>query len=392
MRNRGCEPDIITFNSLMDICAKAAGYKSEGGPMDGGSGVPITTMTGYSVLQLISDEGLQPNVVTFATLMQLCAKCAARGRASVQDGLQVLDRARSAGVEPNLRVFNSLMDVVAKSASNGAADTLDGLSVLKRVRNVGLAPDTTTYNSLLEVYAHCASRGKATLSEALKILRSMRADGVCRDAVTYNTLMDLLAKETHSRGSARVAEGVGLIAVMKADSVEPQLQTYSALIDVCAKAAEHGIGDLGDADDVLEKMKEEGIMDLDKIICNSYLNCAKADGSAAALNAAEKILDIMPTEQRDSYTYSCIIGLLGKTGEVERARAMFEEAQAALPRLTSYVYNAAMSVELQQGCYDRVLDLWEEMKTRHINEDSVTLKHIEVAQEAIGDNRFGASL
>jgi len=80
MRNRGCEPDIITFNSLMDICAKAAGYKSEGGPMDGGSGVPITTMTGYSVLQLISDEGLQPNVVTFATLMQLCAKCAARGR------------------------------------------------------------------------------------------------------------------------------------------------------------------------------------------------------------------------------------------------------------------------------------------------------------------------
>lgn len=130
---------------------------------------------------------------------------------------------------------------------------------------------------------------------------------------------------------------------MKADGVRPDLQTYSTLIDICAKvsdsvlikqnylheiteltlpqATEHGVADLSDADKVLETMKEEGILDLDKgegtllsyksclevvkvnsipyraVICNSYLNCAKADGSSAALVAAEKILDIMPMEQ-----------------------------------------------------------------------------------------------
>ena len=33
------------------------------------------------------------------------------------------------------------------------------------------------------------------------------------------------------------------------------------------------------------------------VICNSYLNCAKADGSPAALVAADKILDIMPLNE-----------------------------------------------------------------------------------------------
>lgn len=80
---------------------------------------------------------------------------------------------------------------------------------------------------------------------------------------------------------------------------------------------------------------------------------------------------------------------------------MFEEARMNLPRLTVYVYNAAMSVHSQQGVkkhlflqtlqqgltqtpgnYGEVLELWQRMRSEHIKEDAVTLLHIKVAQDA----------
>ncbi len=65
MKAAGLRPDIITYNALLDICAKAAGKRTSGDE------VPVTPMTGYSVLKLIEDDGLTPTVVTFTALMQV---------------------------------------------------------------------------------------------------------------------------------------------------------------------------------------------------------------------------------------------------------------------------------------------------------------------------------
>lgn len=68
MKAAGLRPDIITYNTLMDICAKAAGKRTSGDE------IPVTPMTGYSVLKLIEDDGLTPTVVTFTSLMQVFAR------------------------------------------------------------------------------------------------------------------------------------------------------------------------------------------------------------------------------------------------------------------------------------------------------------------------------
>eukprot|EP00281_Chroomonas_sp_CCMP1168_P015260 CAMPEP_0206213794 /NCGR_PEP_ID=MMETSP0047_2-20121206/1310_1 /ASSEMBLY_ACC=CAM_ASM_000192 /TAXON_ID=195065 /ORGANISM="Chroomonas mesostigmatica_cf, Strain CCMP1168" /LENGTH=300 /DNA_ID=CAMNT_0053635963 /DNA_START=63 /DNA_END=965 /DNA_ORIENTATION=- len=299
---------------------------------------------------------------------------------------------KKARVAANLYLYNGLMDVVAKSAASGEADLLDGRSVIKRMRNDGLVPDTVSYNILLETCANCALKGKATLKDGLAVIQSMRTDNVPRDAITYNTLLDLLSKETSARAASRVAEGRSLLSVMRADKVQPDLYTFSALIDVCAKAAEHGLADINDADGVLALIKESGIVELDKVICNAYLNCAKADGSEGALDASEKMLEIMPQDQRDSYTYSCMISLYGKTGKLKKAREMFVESRANLPKANAYVYNAMMGAEAAQGNFEEVLELWGDMKAKRIRGDDVTESLVGDAGDALNRSPYGPSL
>jgi len=63
MRAEGVRPDAVTFNSLLHVCAMSAVTPGVVSRADtpGVERVPVTPMTGYSVLQLMVDEGLSPN-------------------------------------------------------------------------------------------------------------------------------------------------------------------------------------------------------------------------------------------------------------------------------------------------------------------------------------------
>jgi hypothetical protein len=54
---------------------------------------------------------------------------------------------------------------------------------------------------------------------------------------------------------------------------------------------------------------------------------AKADGSLEALLAAVELFSLMPRRQRDSYTYTVVMGLLGWAGRPGWALGGLEDAQ-----------------------------------------------------------------
>ena len=209
-------------------------------------------MTGYSVLKLIKDEGLQANSVTYATLMQLCAKCAGRGRyttyptqrshvvtlcnlssldsdfldhcvhrASVQDGLQVLDRARASKVELNIWVYNSLMDLVAKSSrcvheircgSKGRAAPNYmipvSLSFFFVVNFFIFVPDINHLSS--PIHSLAISLGQADSLDGLAVLKRLRDEGLKPDTTTYNSLLEVYV-HCASKGSKTLNDGLQVI-------------------------------------------------------------------------------------------------------------------------------------------------------------------------------------
>lgn len=81
---------------------------------------------------------------------------------------------------------------------------------------------------------------------------------------------------------------------------------------------------------------------------------AKADGTLEALRAAEELFSRMPRRQRDSYTYTVMIGLLGRAGLPSRALEGLEDARRHGIRPNVFMYNAAMGACAAAGLSDQV--------------------------------------
>jgi hypothetical protein len=67
MEAEGLAPNRLTFNSAIDVCAKAAG---------GGAPADACLEQGLILLSTMENRALTPNVVTFVSLIDLCSRCA----------------------------------------------------------------------------------------------------------------------------------------------------------------------------------------------------------------------------------------------------------------------------------------------------------------------------
>ncbi len=81
---------------------------------------------------------------------------------------------------------------------------------------------------------------------------------------------------------------------------------------------------------------------------------AKADGSLEALRAAEEVFTRMPRRQRDTYTYTVMMALLGRAGLPGRALEGLEDARQHGVGPNMYMYNAAIGACAAAGLADKV--------------------------------------
>ena len=66
------------------------------------------------------------------------------------------------------------------------------------------------------------------------------------------------------------------------------------------------------------------------MLCNTFLECARADGSESALQLAQDMLSQMPREDRDSYTYASMMLLYGKVLGAEGGRRALDLLQVSI--------------------------------------------------------------
>jgi hypothetical protein len=204
LRAEGLHPDVRTMNTLMDVTAKVAGAVCEQDLLDD-EPAPITPMSGQSILRLMSQEGLQPNVWTYTSLLSMYAKCAARGprQTSLEDAAKVRKEMAAAGVTPTEPLINNYMNLVAKLAHNGEADLADGYELMDYAKAFRIAPSIITFNALVQVAASCSMRNKAVFSDSLAILQQMRSHNITPDLITFNTMLNALSACTSGTNSQK---------------------------------------------------------------------------------------------------------------------------------------------------------------------------------------------
>lgn len=142
------------------------------------------------------------------------------------------------------------------------------------------------------------------------------------------------------------------------------------------QATEHGLASIREADAILDRMRQCGYLEIDAVFCNAFLNCARLDGSHEALDSALELFHYMRRSQRDSYTYSNIISLVGKIEGPEKARELLDKARSDGVKPNTFMYNALLKLIPREDevSLQKVIS---EMEAQGVRGDKLTEKILE---------------
>ena len=90
-------------------------------------------------------QGVEPNVITYTTLIKACTNAGAS-----QAAVEVFYMMDAVGVKADLQAYNALMAVFSKEPNWEKC-----WSVLAAMRRAGIAPDVVSYNTILVACERC---------------------------------------------------------------------------------------------------------------------------------------------------------------------------------------------------------------------------------------------
>lgn len=253
MRERGCEPDLVSFNTLINARLKSG---------------PMTPNLANELLNEVRRSGICPDIITYNTLISACSR-----ESNLEEAVKIFNDMEMHKCQPDLWTYNAIISVFGRCGLPHEAERL-----FDDLESKGFFPDAVTYNSLLyafvkdgkaekvrEICNEMVSKGfgmdemtyntiihmhgkLGQLDLALQLYSNMKTSGLRPDAVTYTVLIDSLGKAN------KVSEAAQVMSEMLNAGVRPTLQTYSALICGYAKA-----GKRMEAHDMFDCMCRSGI-------------------------------------------------------------------------------------------------------------------------------------
>nr|GEV52272.1 hypothetical protein [Tanacetum cinerariifolium] len=235
MHERGCEPDLVSFNTLIN-----ARFRS----------TKMEPNMGLDLLNEVKRSGLRPDIITYNTILSACSR-----DSNLEEAVKVYTDMEENRCQPDLWTYNAMLSVYGRCGLVNEAESL-----FFDIKSNGFEPDAVTYNSLLYAFAKdghvdkveklCDEMVRLGFGEdemayntvihmygklgqhdlALKLYKEMKSRGCDPDVVTYTVLVDSLGK------SNKIAEAANVMSEMMDAGIKPSLRTYSALICGYGKA------------------------------------------------------------------------------------------------------------------------------------------------------------
>ncbi|CAM6121102.1 unnamed protein product [Calypogeia fissa] len=279
MLEKGCERDLVTYNTLISGRAKAG--LQPGVAMD--------------LLREIWQAGLRPDTVSYNTLISVCSqsKC-------YEDAVKIYVEMNEQRCQADIWTYNSMISVYGRCGLDEAAE-----EVYQGLRQKGLSPDAITYNSILFAYAN-----KGRVEDVDHIRKEMEIAGCREDVITYNTIIDMYGKANLHDKALAVYEQ------MKATTRKPDTVTYVVLIDGLGKA-----GKIGEAESVFKEMVQARLKPSLNTFCAMICAYAKV---AMYEQAAEMYQDMLEARIRpDQLAYSVMLDVFLNLGQAKNVLSIY---------------------------------------------------------------------
>ena len=153
----------------------------------------------------------------------------------VKEAFSMMDQMQSAGVQPNIVAYTLLIDVCAKANQMERAE-----SILRLMESAGVQPNFKTFSSLIGGYANQGDFGKAW-----KLVEQMKESGFSPDYILYMSLITACAN-TH-----RMNDVPGVLATMEAEKIATTPLVWNTIAKGYAL-----VGDTGKCLEVFERMQK----------------------------------------------------------------------------------------------------------------------------------------
>ncbi|KAL2641609.1 hypothetical protein R1flu_009196 [Riccia fluitans] len=317
MQTEGCEPNIVTYNTLIHACVK--------------SGVGLDKAV--ELFKELQRKGLKPDEITYNCMIN-----AYTSENRLEEALLVLDSMKIDKFLPNVVTYTGLLNAYGKAGQLDKAEDL-----FEEMKRNGCAPNTWTYNALLKAYGN-----EGLYEKASDLYKEMECVGCVPTLYTFNTVLDL-----YGRGEL-FAEAENVLLDIQKTGLSPDRVTYNTLIYSYSKA-----GHVRKAAEVLDKMAADGCKP-DLWTYNIFLDATAKHGSIEEV--IQLFNDLKGAGHRPNVvSYGTLISMYGRAGlhqEAEKIRLEMSRA-GCLPNVS--VFSGLINGYAQHGLHQAAQKVFDDM-------------------------------
>ncbi|KAG6499315.1 pentatricopeptide repeat-containing protein At3g18110, chloroplastic-like [Zingiber officinale] len=319
MRDRGLEPDLVSFNTLINAKAKARA---------------LSPGSALELLQEVRRSGLRPDAITYNTLISACSLVSNLG-----DAVKIFKDMETSRCQPDLWTYNAMISVFGRCGM-----TMEAERLFRELGARGFLPDAVTYNSLLFAFAKDGDEEKVE-----KLCEEMVGSGFKKDEITYNTIIHMYGKQS------RFDLVVRFYDEMKNVGCNPDAVTYTVLIDSLGKANR-----ITEAGQVMEEMLNAGVRPTLRTFSALICAYAKAGMRAEAVHAFDHMVKV--GIKPDHLAYSVMLDVLLRSNELRKAMVLYRGMMQDGFRPDQGLYQSMLEVFSKEVDNEKINEIVKDME------------------------------
>jgi pentatricopeptide repeat protein len=322
----GPDPNLITFNTMMDCAVRAMQVMSSSNgndkrpDTDAGSIESASLHRPWELLDKLMELGLEPDRYTCSTLVKgmHVAGCTVAEidravsliRSVGADALKTSGTTAAHGIDSNARLvevlFNTLLDACVTVRD---LDRMGEIFQMMQEFKVGVS--AVTFGTLIKAFGQAGR-----LTRCHEVWEDMRSAGIKATIVTYGCYIDACIRNDDLFGAEELFE------LMVAQGVKPNAVVYTSLIRGFAQSKQPG-----KALEFYRRMRREGI-EATCVTFNSILDVVARQLSEPA--ALQEVMDDMRNAsiEPDLMTYSILLKANCSSGNIGGALTLFRQIRS----------------------------------------------------------------
>merc|ERR1719473_1852399 len=246
---------------------------------------------------------------------------------------------------------------VAMMRARSKENDLEGaMQVFRKLQSSGVQLTSLAYNALLDSCVQC---GKVNV--ALQHFKEMKDLGFV-DVVSYNTLLKAYLKQ------GQIVKARKLLGEMAENNIQANQVTYNEMLNALVTVK--------DRKEMWALVREMNAMGMrpNSVTCSIILKSLTSHSAPDDVRQAMALIDNLH-EDMDEVLFASVIEACVRVGQLDLLSSKLQQYASfgGLAGLTAPTYGSMIKAYGRARDIERVRELWNEMRRRHVTPTSITL-------------------